>query len=214
MYFGPQSGAGLVLRFCCEATKRVGIIGLGAGTLAAYGKTGDVFQFYEIDPQVIELAKTQFSFLSDSKAAISIATGDARLSLEREAAPPYYDVFLADAFSGDAIPVHLLTSEAFDLYLRHLTPTGILAVHVSNQYLDLAPVVAQLASAHGLASRLVWSPKDEAHLYSQAVWIVMTRDAAFFARPKIASATKTIEPRPELRLWTDDYNNLLKVFRF
>ncbi len=213
-YFGPDSGAGLVLRFCCEGPKTVGIIGLGAGTLAAYGKPGDTFRFYEINPQVIDLAKSQFTFLSDSKAAISIATGDARLSLEREAAPPYYDVFLADAFSGDAIPVHLLTTEAFDLYLRHLKPSGILAVHISNDYLDLAPVVAHLASAHGLTARSVHSPRDDAHLYSQADWIVMTRDAAFFARPEIAGRAKIIEGRPGLRLWTDDYNNLLQVLRF
>jgi len=213
MYFGPQSGAGLVLRFCSEGPKTVGVIGLGAGTLAAYGNPGDSFQFYEINPQVIELAKSSFTFLRDSKATISIVTGDARLSLERETGP-IYDVFLADAFSGDAIPVHLLTKESFDLYLRHLKPSGILAVHVSNQYLDLAPVVAQLASTHGLMARLVHSPKDEARLYSQADWIVMTRDASFFTKPEIASAAKPIEERPGLRLWTDDYNNLLQVLRF
>jgi hypothetical protein len=212
-YFGPESGAGLVLRFCCEGPKRVGIIGLGAGTLAAYGKPGDAFQFYEINPQVIDLAKTYFTFLSDSKAAISIVTGDARLSMERETGP-LDDVFLADAFSGDAIPVHLLTNEAFDLYLRHLKPSGIFAVHISNQYLDLAPVVAQLASAHGLSARLVRNRRDDTRLYLPADWILMTRDAAFFARPEIAAAITAIEPRPGLRLWTDDYNNLLQVLRF
>ena len=212
-YFGPESGAGLVLRFCCEGPKRVGIIGLGAGTLAAYGKPGDAFQFYEINPQVVELAKSYFTFLSDSKASITIVTGDARLSLERENGP-LYDVFIADAFSGDAIPVHLLTREAFDLYLRHLKASGILAVHVSNQYLDLAPVVAQLASAHGLTSRLVQTPRDDAHLYSQSDWILMTHNDAFFTRPEIASAAKSIEQHPELRLWTDDYNNLLQVLKF
>jgi SAM-dependent methyltransferase len=212
MYFGPQTGAGLALRYCCEGPKRVGVIGLGAGTLAAYGKAGDAYQFYEINPQVIELAKTEFSFLSDSKAAIAIRTGDARLSLERETGP-LYDVFLADAFSGDAIPVHLLTEEAFAVYLRHLKPEGILAVHVSNQYLDLAPVVAQLAAVYGLTARWVHSPKDDEHLYAQADWIVMTRDAAFFARPEMAGARR-IAPRPGLRLWTDDYNNLLQVFKF
>jgi spermidine synthase len=213
MYFGPESGVGLVLRFCCEGPKRVGIIGLGAGTLAAYGKPGDAFQFYEINPQVIDLAQSEFTFLRDSKASIRIVTGDARLSLERETGPPY-DVFIADAFSGDAIPVHLLTTEAFDLYLRHLKPAGILAVHISNQYLDLAQVVAQVASAHGMATRLVHSPKDETQLYSQADWVLMTRDASFFARPEIGSSAKNIEQRPGLRLWTDDYNNLLQVLRF
>jgi len=213
MYFVPESGAGLALRFGVKGPKRVGIIGLGAGTLAAYGKPGDAFQFYEINPQVIGLAKSYFTFLSDSKAAITIVTGDARLSLERENGP-LYDVFLADAFSGDAIPVHLLTREAFDLYLRHLKPAGILAVHISNQYLDLAPVVEQLASVHGLTARLVHVSKDEARLYPNSDWILMTRDGAFFARPELASAAKMIEQRPDLRLWTDDYNNLFQVLKF
>ncbi|HVP00825.1 MAG TPA: fused MFS/spermidine synthase [Bryobacteraceae bacterium] len=212
-YFGPESGAGIVLRFCCETPKRVGIIGLGAGTLAAYGRPGDAFRFYEINPQVIELARSHFTYLSDSKASVDISLGDARLSLERESGEPY-DIFLADAFSGDAIPVHLLTNEAFDLYLRRLKPSGILAVHVSNQYLDLPPVVALLASAHGLTARLVESPKDDAHLYSLADWIVMSRDASFFSRPEIAAAARPIAPRPGLRLWTDDYNNLVQVFKF
>jgi hypothetical protein len=211
MYFGPQSGAGLVLRFCCQGPKRVGIIGLGAGTLAAYGKPGDIFQFYEINPQVIDLAKSHFTFLSDSKASIGIVTGDARLSLERETGP-LYDVFLADAFSGDAIPVHLLTKEAFTLYLKHLKPSGILAIHVSNQYLDLAPVVAQLASANGMIARMVHNPRDDAHLYAQNDWVVMTRESELM--PEITASAKLIEPRPGLHLWTDDYNNLLQVFRF
>jgi spermidine synthase len=148
MYYGPQSGVGLALRFCCDGPKRVAVIGLGAGTLAAYGNPGDAFQFYEINPQVIGLAKSQFTFLGDSKAAIAMTAGDARLSLERETSAPY-DVLVADAFSGDAIPVHLLTKEAFALYFQHLKPSGILAIHISNNYLNLAPVVAQLeARAH------------------------------------------------------------------
>jgi hypothetical protein len=212
-YFGPQSGAGLVLRFCCEGPKRVGIIGLGAGTLAAYGKPGDVFRFYEINPQVIDLAKTYFTFLSDSKANVQIVTGDARLSLEKETEAPY-DVFIADAFSGDAIPVHLLTKEAFGLYLKHLKPGGILAMHVSNQYLTLAPVVAQLASVYGLTARLVHTPKEDAQLYAQADWVLMAQEAVFSAKPEIASSAHPIAPIAGLRLWTDDYNNLVQVFRF
>lgn len=212
-YFGPDSGAGLALRFCCEGSKRVGIIGLGAGTLAAYGKPGDAFRFYEINPQVIELAKSHFTFLSDSKAAISIALGDARLSLERETGP-LYDVFIADAFSGDAIPVHLLTKEAFDLYLMHLKPSGILAIHVSNQYLELAPVVEQLARAEGRKARLIRSARDEAHLYAQADWMLVTSDGRFFARPEISRVAKIVDPQPGMRLWTDDYNNLLQVLKF
>jgi spermidine synthase len=203
-YFGPESGAGIVLE-SASGPKRVGIIGLGAGTLAAYGKPGDSFRFYEINPQVIALAKSHFTFLSDSKAAIDISLGDARLSLERESSEPY-DIFLADAFSGDAIPVHLLTTEAFDLYLRHLKPNGILGVHVSNQYLDLAPVIAQLAAAHGMQAVLIASPKDDAHSYFQAEWVIMTRGEPFARGKSIATRRG--------RIWTDDYNNLLEVFRF
>jgi hypothetical protein len=212
-YFGPDSGAGLVLRFCCQGPKRVGIIGLGAGTLAAYGKPGDSFRFYEINPQVIDLAKSHFTFLSDSKASISIAQGDARLSLERETGP-LYDVFIADAFSGDAIPVHLLTKEAIRLYLAHMKPSGILAVHVSNQYLDLAPVVAQLAWSESLFARIIRSPKDDRHLLAQAEWVVMTNDSEFFTRPEIAGVASMIDEHRSTRLWTDDYNNLLQVLRF
>jgi hypothetical protein len=212
-YFGPDSGAGLALRFCCQGPKRVGIIGLGAGTLAAYGNPGDTFRFYEINPQVIELAKSHFTFLADSKASISVAQGDARLSLERETGP-LYDIFIADAFSGDAIPVHLLTKEAVRLYLTHMKPEGILAVHVSNQYLDLAPVVAQLAWSEGLFARIVRSPRDDRHLYAQADWVVMTSNAEFFTRPEISGVAAMIEERPGVRLWTDDYNNLLQVLRF
>jgi MFS family permease len=212
-YFGPDSGVGLVLRFCCQGPKRVGIIGLGAGTLAAYGKPGDSFHFYEINPLVIDLAKSHFTFLSDSKASISIAQGDARLSLERETGP-LYDVFIADAFSGDAIPVHLLTKEAVRLYLTHMKPSGILAVHVSNQYLDLAPVVAQLAWNESLFARIIRSPKDDRHLLAQAEWVVMTSDAEFFARPEIAGVASMIDEHRSMRLWTDDYNNLLQVLRF
>jgi hypothetical protein len=209
MYYGPQSGVGLALRFCCDGPKRVAVIGLGAGTLAAYGNPGDAFQFYEINPQVIGLAKSQFTFLGDSKAAIAMTAGDARLSLERETSAPY-DVLVADAFSGDAIPVHLLTKEAFALYFQHLKPSGILAIHISNNYLNLAPVVAQLAASSGSIARLVHTPKDDAHLYSQADWVLVTRKK----RPEMADVGTVIAPREGLRLWTDDYNNLLQVLRF
>src|SRR5205807_9355570 len=123
---------------------RVGVVGLGAGTLAAYGRTGDVFRFYDINSDVVELARSEFTFLKDSRAKVEVALGDARLSLEREPAQNF-DVLALDAFSSDAIPVHLLTVEAFKTYLRHLKPDGVLAVHISNRYLDLVPVVQQAA---------------------------------------------------------------------
>lgn len=210
-YYGYSSGAGLALENQ-PAPKRVGIIGLGAGTLAAYGRAGDQFHFYEINPQVIDIAKSEFSFLRDAAANTSITLGDARLALESEA-PQNFDVLIVDAFSGDAIPVHLLTREAFALYLRHLNPGGILAVHVSNQYLDLAPVVRQLAMQQNESAILIDSPKDESQGLSEALWVLVTRNREFLSRPAIARAAKPIDSLPNLRLWTDDYNNLLQVLR-
>jgi len=211
-YYGPPSGAGLALRNCCDGPKRVGVVGLGAGTLAAYGRAGDEFRFYEIDPEVIELAGSQFTFLKDSPAAVEIAPGDARLTLERES-PQHFDVLALDAFSGDAIPVHLLTKEAFAVYFRHLTPSGVLAVHVSNQYLDLAPVVERLAWFYGKRAVLVQSEKDPAQDLLSATWVLVTSSADFLGRPAIANAARPIRPRAGLRLWTDDYNNLFQVIR-
>jgi hypothetical protein len=212
-YYGPSSGAGLALRFGTNGPKRAGIVGLGAGTLSAYGQPGDAYRFYEINPQVPALARSEFSFLRESAAKVEVTPGDARLSLEAEP-PQRFDVLVVDAFSGDAIPVHLLTREAFAVYLRHLQPEGILAVHVSNQYLDLAPVVQQLASFYGYPAVLIHSAKDEQQLISAASWVLMTRNRAFLGRPEVANAAQPIPPRAGLRLWTDDYNSLLQVIRW
>jgi len=212
-YYGPESGAGLSLRYGSGGAKRVGVIGLGVGTLAAYGNADDWFRFYEINPQVITLANSEFFYLRETAAKVDIAPGDARLSLEREP-PQIFDVLLVDAFSGDAIPVHLLTEEAFALYLRHLRPNGILAFHVSNQYLNLAPVVRQLAAHYGYPAVLVHSPKEGSQLLSSATWVLTTRNHEFLTRSEIANATEPIPPQPGLRIWTDDYNNLLQVIRW
>src|SRR5262249_51887740 len=150
-----HSGVGRAIRQVQQSgPARVGVIGLGTGTLAVYGRAGDYFRFYEINPLVLRLARTQFTFLNDCKARLDAALGDARLSLEREA-PENFDVLAVDAFSSDAIPVHLLTREAFELYFRHLKSSGVLAVHVSNKHLDLPPVVKLAAVAVGKEARLV-----------------------------------------------------------
>jgi hypothetical protein len=210
-YYGPPSGIGLALLYCCDRPKRVGVVGLGAGTLAAYGMPSDEFSFYEINPEVAEIAKSEFSFLGGSTAKVQVKLGDARLTLEGEA-PQEFDVLAIDAFSGDAIPVHLLTKEVFALYLRHLKPSGILAVHVSNQFLDLAPVVEQLADAYGYPAIRIQSPKDEPRGLSSATWVLVTRNREFLAKGEIANVATPIPPRG-LRMWTDDYNNLLQVIR-
>jgi SAM-dependent methyltransferase len=211
-YYGRRSGVGLALRFCCDGPKRVGVIGLGTGTLAAYGKPGDSFRFYEIDPQVIAVANTWFTFLKQSPAKSEIILGDARLSLESEPSQQF-DVLAVDAFSGDAIPVHLLTKEAFAIYFRHLKPDGILAVHTSNTYLNLAPVVTLLAEDADYATRLIASEEDGSMLVSSADWLLVTRNLEFLNKPETFAGSEIIVVPPHLRLWTDDYNNLYEILR-
>jgi hypothetical protein len=211
-YYGRTSGVGLALQYCCDGPKRVGVIGLGAGTLAAYGKAGDSFRFYEINPQVIEVANGWFTFLKQSPAKTESILGDARLSLEREV-PQQFDVLAVDAFSGDAIPVHLLTKEAFAVYFRHLKPDGILAVHTSNTYLNLAPVVRLLAEDADYTVRLIASGEDAPRMISSADWVVVTRNQEFLNTPDTFAGSESIDVPAHLRLWTDQYNNLFEILR-
>ena len=162
---------------------RVGVLGLGAGTLAAYGEPGDVYRFYEINPLVARLAAGTggfFTFLKDSAAVVEVVLGDARISLERELEAGHaqrFDALVLDTFSSDSIPVHLLTREAFSLYLAHLAPDGVIAVHISNRYLSLTPVVWRLARHYNLqiASFLVKAPAEEPAANS-SLWVLLTRD--------------------------------------
>jgi spermidine synthase len=212
-YYGHNSGIGLTLDLCCsEHPKRVGVIGLGTGTLAAYGRKGDFFRFYDINPLVEKIANYRFTYLRETPAQVDIVLGDARLSLEGEPAQAY-DVIAVDAFSGDAIPVHLLTREAIQLYLHHLQPNGILAVHVSNQYLNLAPVVQQEARHAGLKSLLVASEGDDDIGVYSADWVLLTSNEEFLQRSEVKDAATQITPIPGLRLWTDDYNSLLPLLK-
>ena len=189
----------------------MGVIGLGAGTLAAYGNASDYFRFYEINPLVVSIAKNWFSYLRDTPAKVDIAMGDARLSLAAEPSQQY-DVLAVDAFSGDAIPVHLLTKEAFALYLRHLKPGGILAVHTSNTYLDLAPVVQLLADDVHYPVRLITNGDDLRKLIDTSDWVLVTRNEDFL-RDLDATTLEQITVPARLRLWTDDYNNLFQILR-
>jgi SAM-dependent methyltransferase len=212
-YYGLRSGVGLVLLDAREHSPlRVGVVGLGAGTLAAYGRTGDVFRFYDINPDVVELARTEFTFLKDSPAKVEVALGDARLSLEREPAQNF-DVLALDAFSSDAIPVHLLTVEAFKTYLRHMKPGGVLAVHISNRYLDLVPVVQQAARHLSLELRQVENDdEDDAGVY-RSDWMLLSASPAAFEGPLLKEAGERLDAVPRVKLWTDDYSDLYRILK-
>ncbi|HEY7210929.1 MAG TPA: fused MFS/spermidine synthase [Bryobacteraceae bacterium] len=211
-YYGPDSGAGILLRECSPSPKRVAVVGLGAGTLAAYGKRGDEFDFYEINSQVADIAQSLFFYTRESQAHVEIKIGDGRLLLERETAVPF-DALVLDAFSGDAIPVHLLTAEAFQLYQRHLAPGGTIAFHVSNDFLDLAPVVKQLAAHAGMQAVLVHNHSDEDDAILPADWILVTRNRLLLDNASIQAHAKPVATNSRARLWTDDYNNILQVFK-
>ena len=211
-YYQTTSGVGMAILSKQEHPARVGVIGLGAGTLAGYGRAGDVFRFYDINPEVVRIAREQFTYLGDSGAKIEIVLGDARLTMEREA-PQAYDVLAVDAFSSDAIPVHLITREALALYLRHVRPDGIVAFHVSNRFLDLGPVVARLAKENGAQATGVYEKGGaDDDLRTTSDWILVSRDPAALGHPAIRDA-EDVEDQPRWRTWTDDYSNLVQVLK-
>lgn len=213
-YYGETSGVGRAihtLRKLSPGEQRIGLVGLGTGTLAVYGRAGDVYRFYELNPQVLRVASEQFTYLADSRARIETALGDARLSLEREA-PQRFDVLAIDAFSSDSIPVHLITQQAMHAYARQIAPHGVVAFHISNRYLDLAPVVRQLADAAGMqAVRINDEPASDSWL-QRSDWVLVTRNAAL-ADALRAAGGEDVPQRPELRAWTDDFNNLWQVLK-
>jgi SAM-dependent methyltransferase len=212
-YYTPSSGIGRLLEALHPRLDplRVGIIGLGAGTLAAYGARGDVYRFYEINPDVISVARRDFTYLADTQASIEIALGDARLNLEREA-PQRFDVLAVDAFSSDAIPLHLITAEATALYKRHLAPGGVIAFHVTNRFVNLAPVVAAVAKANALTA-VEFADAGEGGGANRSDWLLLTQNAALLARPELAKFAKPVAARPDWRMWTDDYTNLVQALR-
>jgi hypothetical protein len=212
-YYGRDGGAGVALRaHHADRPRRVGVIGLGAGTLAAYGKAGDVFRFYEINPAVVDLARREFSFLAESKAAVEIVTGDARLQLEREG-PQGFDVLVVDAFSGDAIPVHLCTLEGIDLYRRRLAPDGVLAFNVSNRSLDFEPVLRAVADATSLRAALVVNDADESAAVDASDWILLSSTPAFFDHPLVRERSEALTAPALRRPWTDRFSGLSAILK-
>jgi hypothetical protein len=216
-YYGPHSGDALALN-ALPGSRRIAVIGLGAGTLAAWGRPGDTIRFYEINPDVKALAQSYFFYLKDSRAKTEIVLGDARVQLERELAggqSQNFDAIAVDAFSSDNIPLHLLTAECGDIYRRHLAPGGLLLLHISNRTLDLEPV------ARGLAQHLGWnavpfvSADNDLTGESAATWVLMTANSAFLKQAGIGNEASgwTSPQRPPL-LWTDDFASLWHVLRF
>ncbi len=221
-YYSEESGVGRALVAMSGAgPMRVGVVGLGAGSLAAYGRAGDYFRFYEIDDDVTRLARQFFTFIPNCAAGVDIISGDARLSLEREGAQRF-DVLVLDAFSGDTVPVHLLTTEAFDVYLRHLSPRGVIAVHTSSLYVDLAPVVHKIAEHYEMTDAVVNWPQgnysihwaeEKGYAVTPSQWMLLTRDAKFLERSPVREAAETVFVDRPLPLWTDQYNNLFQMLR-
>ncbi|HYH43441.1 MAG TPA: fused MFS/spermidine synthase, partial [Burkholderiales bacterium] len=217
-YFSRTSGYGRVFASLPDTTRKVGVIGLGAGALAVYARKGDLFVFYEIDPQVAAVAVSEFSFLRDAPGQTDIVLGDGRLSLEREA-PRGYDVLAIDAFSGDSIPMHLLTREAMATYVRHLKPDGAIVFQATNRFVDIAPVVERLAAEFGYSAVIVSDHPDDTSTSPHDYWssstdqIIVTRNKALLAAQPIRSASQALVPRNGFRVWTDDFYNLLQVLK-
>jgi hypothetical protein len=219
-YFGPTTGYGRTFRALRELRPgqplNVGIIGLGAGVIAAYGRPGDSLVFYEISPRVVEIAAREFSFLEYTAAKTSVVMGDGRLSLEREA-PRGYDVLGIDAFSGDSVPMHLITREAMAIYLKHLKPDGVIVFQATNRFVDLMPVVKRLAAEFGFEAVLVSdSPPDTddaEYWYSSTDQVIVTRNRALLEAPLLAEGATPIEGRPELPSFTDAHHNLLRILK-
>ena len=215
-YFGTSSGYGRMFASLPDTPRRVGVIGLGAGSIIAYARKGDTFRFYEINPQVVDVANREFTFMQDTPAKIEVVLGDGRLSLEREPGQQF-DVLAMDAFSGDSIPMHLLTRQAMEIYLRHLKPGGVLAFQATNRFINIAPIVASLAAEFGLAAVLVTDfPENEEgpnYWTASTDQVLVTTNRKLLEADPIRSVATEIPVPPGFRVWTDDFNNLLRVLK-
>ncbi len=214
-YFCEEGGLALVLSELAGLTNRhIGVLGLGAGTVASYGRAGERIRYYEINPDVVRIAETHFTYLSNSAARVEVILGDGRLSLEREP-DQQFDLLLLDAFAGDSVPMHLLTEEAMRIYTRHVKPDGVIVFNISNMHLDLEPVVRALAEKQGMTAALAPPPLvDPREGKLPSVWMVLSRKREFFERPNLLTRLSLSgnSPRAPL-LWTDDYSSILPILR-
>ena len=210
-YYRPGSGVAVGLNALRQEHRRIAVIGLGTGTLAVWGRPGDTIRFYEINPNVETIARTEFSFLKDSEARIEVVLGDARVQLESEAGA--FQAIVLDAFSGDTIPVHLLTAECADIYRRHLTPDGMLLLHISNRALDLDPVARGMAEHLGWKAVLLDSPGNIETGESAARWVAMAADSSLLERGSMARRASAWPKSSKPLVWTDDFSSLWHVLK-
>lgn len=218
-YYGKRSGVGRALvALQAKGPVRYGVVGLGTGVLTNYSRKGDYLRVYEINPIVKTLSESQFTFFQHSAADKQIFLGDARLVLEQQLkkdGPQNFDLLAVDAFSSDAIPVHLLTKEAVNLYFQHLKPNGVLALHISNRYLELQPVCERSAAAFGKQAMTVEDEGDQAPYFSSSTWVLLTANGEFFKEPPFKDAYMYPPiTRKKFRGWTDDYSNLFQILNF
>jgi hypothetical protein len=214
IYYGDQSGVGMAMRALPAGNRRLGLVGLGAGTLCTYAQASDDVHIYEINPEMQRLAATCFTYLSNCPAKVEITLGDARVSLEREP-PQNFDLLVLDAFSSDAIPVHLLTAEAFEVYERHLKTNGIIAIHISNKWLNLEPVVANVARRFNYRLVVIdHVPSDEQWWLRRSLWALLAHDDKPLDTAEIRNAGRAAEENPaKVPLWTDDFSSLFQVLQ-
>jgi hypothetical protein len=217
-YYGEKS-IGLAIQSLREQKPeglKIGAVGLGVGTVAAYGQKGDTIKFYELNPQDVEIAKKQFTYLSDTPAKVEVITGDGRLSLEKQlqnGQKQNYNILMIDAFTDDAIPVHLLTKEAFGLYRAHLAPDSIVAVHISNSYLDLVPVIAKIAEYYDMHALFIDAPPNN-DLQTRSKWAFLSTNRKLLMTQELKKAKSVNADPRDIRLWTDDYSNLFQIFKY
>jgi spermidine synthase len=212
-YYVRESGVGQAILAKSQSKEpvKVGVVGLGVGTLAGYARKGDIYRFYEIDPQVIAAAEKHFTFLSSSSASIEHVLGDARLQLEGEP-DQQFDVLVIDAFSGGSVPIHLLTKEAFAQYFRHLKSDGILAFHITNRFLNLRPVVKTAANAFDQDIKLVSVSASDTNVGYRSEWALVSKDKKSFQKIQFINAQE-IEDSKGFNLWRDDYSSLLSIIK-
>lgn len=214
-YYADEGGLGYCFQYYPKPESiRIGAVGLGVGTIAAWTRPGDYLRIYEINPDVITLAKEYFTYLSQAESKLDIVLGDARLSLENEPSQQF-DILVLDAFNSDSPPVHLLTTEAFKIYQRHIKPDGVIAVHISCRYLDFYPVVAKAAEQLSVECRMIddENPENDMHR-KESTWVLVSSNLELLDNQEVLNVTVASPLTKEILLWTDDYSSILPIFEW